>query len=84
MAIVTTIDISNGRTALDAVASRNKQKHSRFICMPVNSGSGHRKHVFSLDSEERLYDLGLIENWRTVFQLARNQSNYRRSVYVSC
>ena len=76
MAIVTAADISGGRTALDAVASRNKQERPRFLCIPMRDGS--TKHVFKLDSKEKLYDLGFVENWRSFFQLARYPSSYRR------
>ena len=76
MAIVTADDISKGRTALDVVASRNKRNHPRFLCIPIENG--RTKHVFKMDLEERLYDLGLVENWRTIFRLARSPLKHRR------
>ena len=79
MALATARDISNGKNTLDGVRTkknRSGRTHCRYLCLPSNGDRG--KCVLELDPEDRLYDLGIIENWRSFLRLAMDSSEHGR------
>lgn len=72
--ISTSLNVSRGETTLDTLRARGDRK--RYICIPSDGLDGSEPtfgEVFTLDWNERVYDLGFKENWRTIFVEGRKR-----------
>ncbi|KAF9781649.1 DHHC palmitoyltransferase-domain-containing protein [Thelephora terrestris] len=74
--ISTFLNISRGQTTLETLRIRGKMNAVRYIYVPSDriEGSEHNLgEVFTVDWNERIYDLGFKENWRAVLAKDRHR-----------
>ena len=71
--------VSRGQTTFDTLKARGERETKRYICKPgdspdVDSEPTSSSEVFPVDWNERIYDLGFKENWKTI--LANGGNNW--------
>lgn len=62
-------NVSRGQTTLETLKVRGNRRPKRYICIPNNRPDNLESafgEVFTVDWDERIYDLGFKENWRTI------------------
>ena len=65
---------SRGQTTLETLKPWGDQEVRRYICMPSNRPDGSEPvvgEVFAVGWNERIYDIGFVENWRAVLTKGR-------------
>jgi hypothetical protein len=68
MVVITLCNIYRGQTTFDTLKIFNSSGYKKFICVPDQRLSPSSiGAVFSVDSAERIYDLGPRENWRAIW-----------------
>ncbi|KAF9649402.1 hypothetical protein BDM02DRAFT_3094737, partial [Thelephora ganbajun] len=74
--LITFYTASRGQTTLETLKVWGNREAKRFICIPsdrLDDSESSLGEVFTVDWNERIYDLGFKENWRAILAKGRSR-----------